>query len=189
MSVLTRAQIDLLLGQRSITELPPWNSNDEAAVDAFYREACAALMCETGTQSRIEWDHYGSGYASFVDAWFYRPEPAFKSRIPFTYTHGHTGLIVLLSRLSPYFVMMEGDKGWGERNAASYLPDAREADRLHTAAVRELAARMQPLLEARGLVRLRGADLAQPLPAGLAVPTILGDPPYTVFDALFYWED
>ena len=62
-------------------------------------------------------------------------------------------------------------------------------DRLDSPAVAALAERAQPVLERHGLARARRAELETPLPPDLSIPTILSDPPYAVFDALFHWED
>lgn len=191
MSLLTPAQIDRLLSGQSISDRMPWSSGDAQQVDDFYRAVCADIMRETGTQSRIERGHYGSGYASYIDAWFYRPDPSFKPKHPLGYEQEYAGLILLLSRLSPCAVMMEGSKGWSvsNRTAASYMPAATMVDELENTVIIALAARVQALLESHGIRRLSHADLAAPLAPALSVPTILTDPPYTEFDALFHWED
>jgi hypothetical protein len=44
-------------------------------------------------------------------------------------------------------------------------------------------------LEQRGFILPSQKFFRQPLPLKTRVNTILGDPPYTVFDAFFYWED
>lgn len=187
----SRSQIDALLSQQPITTQQPWSTADEFAVDNFYRQVCAEACRMTDTLSRIEWNHYGSGYASFVDAWFYRAAPGFDVDITLVDGKGseHKGLIVLLSRLSPYFVFMEGEKYWHAKGGGGYLPHRDMTDRLTTPAIAVLAERMQAALESLGLVRLFQKDLSAALPADTKVPTILSDDEYTQFDALYYWED
>ena len=93
-----------LASQRPIGGRHPWDSNDEAQVDGFYRRVCAELERTLPAASRIAWGHYGSGYASFVDAWFYREERDFKTGKG----DQHIGLVILLCRLAPCFVFMQG---------------------------------------------------------------------------------
>jgi len=143
----------------------------------------------TGASSRIEWNHYGSGYASFIDAWFYKPTPEFSVPDPVPHGEEHFGLVVLLSRLSPYFVFMQGHKHWHGSGGSSYLPAFEAVDELSCSGVLSLAEQVQPLLEGHSLRRLLRADLSTPLLPGTFVPTILADEPHTEFDALFYWED
>jgi hypothetical protein len=186
---LSDEQIGRLLTQRPITDRRPWASNDEGAVDDFYRALCDALCREAQLLARIEWDHYGSGYASFVDAWFYRDAPEFDIERVNLRGEERTGLVVLLNRLAPVYVLMEGEKRWHENGGSSYLPAYDGTDRFDSPVVAALAAEVQPILDRHGLQRLHREELAEALDPVLEVPTILGDRPYTQFDALFYWED
>lgn len=188
-SLLSLQQVKALLSQRAISDQHPWKTNDEQAVDAFYASVCAEVSHATGALSRIEWEHYGSGYASYIDAWFYKASPEFNVREPLCYGNEHTGLVLLLSRLSPYFVFMEGEKTWHARGGSSYMPESGMVDHLPTEAVAALACQVQPILERRGLVRAMRDDLMEPLPHDLQVPTLLARGGFKQFDAPFYWED
>lgn len=189
LSRLNREQIERLASQQSISEAHPWGTEVDAEVDEFYKGICEHLCQATGALSRIEWDHYGSGYASFIDAWFYKPTPDFKTSDRAVYGQAFQGLAVLLSRLSPYFVFMEGGQHWHPHGSSSYMPGLESVDEISSPAVLELAAQIQPLLESHGLQRLYRSELSTLLPAEIHVPTILNQGPLTEFDALFYWED
>ena len=187
--LLSRGEIERLLSQQTISELHPWVTNDERLIEAYLKGACAAVTRATRSEARVEWGHYGSGYASFVDAWLYKTTPDFNVKHPIRHGEGHTGLVVLLSRLSPYFVFMQGEKRWHASGGSSYLPEFDMLDKLEAKSVLLLARQVQPVLESYGLVRAVREQLSEPLPAGLWVPTILTDRGFTQFDALFYWED
>ena len=188
MARFTSSEIDALLDRGPISATPPW-STDQDAVEAVLRALCVQLKGQLNLCSRIEWDHYGCGYASFVDAWFYRPTPEFKSKQVIPKSEGYEGLVVLFARFAPYYVFMQGTKHWDKRGGSDYLPDAMMVDALDAPAVIALAGEMQPLLARAGLTRLSSSDLAAPLDPDIAVPTILSQPPFTQFDALFHWED
>jgi hypothetical protein len=165
-------------------------TNDVQLIEDHLKGACAAVTRATGSESRVEWGHYGSGYASFVDAWFYKTTPDFDVKQPIRHYEGHIGLVVLLSRLSPYFAFMESEKHWhAHGGSSSYLPAFAMLDKLETKGVSLLARQVQPVLESCGFVRALREQLCEPLPSGLQVPTILADGGFTQFDALFYWED
>jgi hypothetical protein len=187
--LLTQSEIECLLSQRCISQVQPWVTNDARLIEKHLADACAATARETTTQSRIEWNHYGSGYASFVDAWFYRNTSEFNVQQPGEQGEAHTGLVVLFSRLSPYFVFLEGEKRWHGAGGSSYLPAFGMLDQLKTQGVSLLAKSVQPILERCGLIRAYYRQLSEPLPADIPVPTILTDDGFTQFDALFYWED
>ncbi|MES2889629.1 MAG: hypothetical protein V4739_16670 [Pseudomonadota bacterium] len=178
----------VLLGQ-SITDRQPWATGDPAAVDGLLQGVCAAVTRLTRCESRVEWTHYGSGYASYVDAWFYRATPESGVKHAGRDVEAHTGLVVLLSRLAPYFVFMEGQKHWDALSAGSYLPHFDMLDRFDTPAVALLSQHVQRVLESHGLIRVLQAQLGAPLDEGVRVPTILTDDGFRQFDALFHWED
>lgn len=183
--LLSDDDITALLAGRPITHQAPWASGDSAAIDAHLLEACQAIEQALGARSRIVWDDYGSGHASFVDAWFYRAPYGIEEKDE----QAHTGLVVLFSRLSHRYVFMEGDKSWHAEGSSSYLPGFDLVDRLEADSVVRMAELAQEVLARRGFVRASRAGLGAPLADGLEVPTILGDPPFTQFDALFYWAD
>jgi hypothetical protein len=189
MPLLTESDIQRLLVAQPITDREPWASADEFTVEARLKEFCADVEQITGAKSRIEWDHYGSGYASFVDAWFYKDTTGFAVTAGIDRGEAHMGLVVLLSRLSPYFTFMEGFKHWHAKGGSSYLPGFDMVDRFETPAVTELAAQVQSVLESRGMARASREELEPGLPDGVSPPTIMSDPPFRFFDALYYWED
>ncbi|MGH1347591.1 MAG: hypothetical protein ACRBN8_38900 [Nannocystales bacterium] len=165
---------------------PPWSPRDEVAVEAELRSVVRSLAADLRAELRAEFDHYGSGYASFIDAWFYRRESSFQRK---PHAAHFTGLAVLLSRLAPVYCFLEGEKSWAPTGAASYLPTFESVDVLETDAVANLSHQVELRLERWGYNRLRTSDLAGLLTRGVAVPTLLSNGPYREFDALFHWED
>lgn len=146
--LLSRGEIERLLSQQTRSELHPWVTNDERLIEAYLKGACAAVTRATRSEARVEWGHYGSGYASFVDAWLYKTTPDFNVKHPIRHGEGHIGLVVLLSRLSPYFVFMQGEKRWHASGGSSYLPEFDMLDKLEAKSVLLLA--RQPFSRAMG---------------------------------------
>ena len=118
-----------------------------------------------------------------------KTNPEFNVEKPLRCENEHTGLVVLLSRLSPFFVFMEAEKSWHTHGGSSYLPEFEMIDRLPTHVVADLAHQVQAILESYGLVRASRDELMESLPLALYVPTILTNRAFSQFDALFYWED
>lgn len=185
----TDEEVQELLSNTSISSEHPWRTNDETKIDLFYKDICEEIASSTRTSSKIEWNHYGSGYASFIDAWFYRPSPEFAVENVARKGEAYAGLVVLLSRLSPHFCLMEGQKSWHGRGGTSYMPGLELVDSFTRPAIDSLAKQVGVLLEPHGLHRLKRSDLSSALRSDAIVPTILSNEPYTVFDAMFHWED
>ena len=66
---------------KPILDRPPWNGTEKEII-AFYRNLVGSIIERTGFKAQVEWDAYGSGYASFIDAWFYVEEERFSKRAP-----------------------------------------------------------------------------------------------------------
>lgn len=77
----------------------PFDPADDDSIRRFYTGLVGQIEREPRLRSRVEWNHYGSGYASFIEAWFY-PADGRASLPPFRAgDERHVGLVVLLSRL------------------------------------------------------------------------------------------
>jgi hypothetical protein len=183
--ILTETHVEALLRQRSITDDWPWVTNDEREVDKNIKSMVADIRRKLQLEDKTEYGHYGSGYASFVDCWLYRPNEQFRVLNGDHYQ----GLVILFSRLSPYYVIGQGEKSWHSTGGASYLPEFDFVDNIEHDAVLALVPRVNAILKSRGLLRLQKNDLDVILPKGVKVPTIMADRVYRHFDAIFYWED
>ena len=183
--MLTEKEINRLLDQKPITKERPWSTGDEQAIDKNIEAIVVKLCKKHDVLDKTEYEHYGSGYASFVDCWLYRPDDEFR----FEKGNCFWGLVVLFSRLSKYFVLGEGQKTWHKGSGSSYVPSFEFVDVFTQNSTKTLERLIFHTLERQGLVRLHANDLAKFLRTDIRVPTILSDPPWRHFDALFYWED
>jgi hypothetical protein len=179
-------EIVKLLRGDPIDSALPFDSHDEQTIKAFYEPIIEAAESRFGLASRVEWNHYGSGYASFVDAWFYRADQS--GRLS-SYSDHHVGIWVLLSRTTRYFVMGQGEKTWSSKGGSSYMPCFDSVDDIDHPAIAPFTQTLAEHVTNAGLVRLRREHLARPLDPIYGVPGILSGPPFHHFDALFHWED
>ncbi len=182
---LTDTEIDLLLKQQAISVQWPWSTNDERVIDNNIKDIVAEVRRRLRLEDKTEYGHYGSGYASFVDCWLYRPDDDFRYRPGAHYK----GLVVLFSRLSRFYVLGQGFKSWHVTGGTSYLPEFEFVDSFDHQAVLSLVPRVTSILTDRGLTRLYKSDLEIVLARHICVPTIMTDRVFRHFDALFYWED
>ncbi len=181
--------VEAVFARHRVPRTAPWRPNDEKAVDALLRDTVAALAEHLRAQVRAEFDHYGSGSASFVDAWFFRPDPSFRRESGDGW-EAFTGLTVLFSRLGPVVCFLESHKGWSDAGArSSSMPQFEGVDALTAPAISALRADAEPWLSDRGFLCLSRADLGACLPTTVVVPTLLANGPLREFDALFHWED
>jgi len=97
MPILTDANLQDLIHDRPITDQLPWASRDDALIRAFY-QAIVRTVRATHWLSCTVSPAPGSGYASFIEAYFYQEGD-------------YRGLAVYFSKLSPYYVIGEGRNG------------------------------------------------------------------------------
>ncbi len=183
----THSDLEAMAADKPITDRSPWTEADRR-ITKFYQGLAQAAARRLKLEFRAEWNHYGSGYASFVDLWFYRDNEEF--RLPTERGQSYRGVFVLLGRLGPHFALGEGQKGWDAQTAGSYLPGLEMVDRFSTRATEQLARQLSDFLGAEyGLARLQAEELTPILDPQCDIPTNLSDPPYSVFDAVFHWMD
>ena len=183
------AEIARLIRAEPVREPLPFDPADDASIRRFYEEVVQRIERELGLRARVEWNHYGSGYASFIEAWFYAPDGR-ASLPPFGKgEERHVGLAVLLSRLSPFFVLGQDEHSWSANGGSGGLLNFSAVDDITHPRVMPCVAPLAARLTAAGLQRLSRGELAAFLPADCPVPTILANGALRQFDALFYWED
>ena len=179
-------EVERLIRGLPVREPLPFEPANDGAIRRFYEGLVGQIEREQGLRARVEWNHYGSGYASFIEAWFYPADG--RARLPGR-EEGHVGLVVLLSRLSRCFVLGQDEKRWSDGGGSAGLPNFSTVDDIAHPAVLPFVGPVTARLTAAGLQRLHRQDLAALLPETLQVPTILTDLPFRQFDALFHWED
>ena len=176
---------DIVKG-KSISDAWPWNVVDKKSVIGHIKKCIAEINRKLNLKAKSEFNHYGSGYASFVDCFFYSEAKSTKVNYA---TTGYTGLIVLFSRLSNFYAYGEGDKTWHKTGGSSYLPHADMVGSLKDIYNLQIIDKVNDLLAENGWQQLTKEYANQYLGFDISIPTILNDPPFKVFDAIFYWED
>lgn len=166
---------------------PPWKLAQNS--DSFYERMCSDICVELGLVSRNEFNAYGCGYASFLDAWFYKDDAQFRAGNPNDEGHAFVGLFILLNQYAPLYVLGEGEKSWSSVSASSYLPNADMVDKFESRAVKALSVTVEQKLSEHGMIRLRSAEIMQPISSEIEIETNLSDGECKLFDALFHWLD
>ena len=167
----------------------PAAPNGGRSIASDYPDIVREIERKFKLKSRVECQSYGQGYASFVDAWFYQDTPEFRLPSVSKGSQEYVGLYVLLCRAAPYYVFGQGSKSWSDRSGRSYMPSYSGIDVMPSRAVQELSIKVEALLSARRLVRLRPAEVAEELPPELYFDTNLADGPHRLYDALLFWYD
>ncbi|TMR15510.1 hypothetical protein ETD86_26990 [Nonomuraea turkmeniaca] len=160
------------------------------SVDGFLRRVVADLdRMPTLSVHHAEFRHYGSGYASYADVFITKRDGSMRRS-----ENGWTkveGLPLALCRLAPLAALFKpdvhssGPGGAGSRG----IPELSLVTDTALPGWEEEFRQIRQVLDRHDIALLDSRVLGLPLEAELRVETVLGSPPYSVFDAWFRWRD
>lgn len=176
--------------RRAAANEPDQSWSDERLVEGYLRRVVAALgRAPAIVVESADFDHYGSGYASFVDV-FVTSRDGSRRGEDERFRHVD-GLTVCLSRLAPFAALCEPEqhtRGRDGLSGSSSLPSLARATTPDVPGWECEGADVEAVLADHGIGLLTPKTLARPIRP--MVETVLTDrPPYTVFDAWFHWMD
>ncbi|MCG7337519.1 hypothetical protein MHZ95_19860 [Sporosarcina sp. ACRSM] len=196
--MFSNEQLQDLIRGRIVGNRFPYVANNEQEIEAhiqrlFYRiNRIPNLVCEA------EWNHFGSGYASFVEFFCYRKEDA--KVIEEKYGHQEIkteGVIIDVSRLAPVAIMGEDNRCKTIRIETNEVVKGGYCSLPGHSKLLALSEKNHPIeyqlqqaIKEFGYERLPAEQMNQPLPFKAKIPTIYREPKeYLIMDAIFYWED
>jgi hypothetical protein len=185
---LSDADLRSLLAGRPFGLGTVYAGGDEAAIEGFLRGVVSGLARSALVAAEADFGHYGSGYASYVDV--FCPKRGGRSTTEANDVQWIDGLVIYLSRLAPVAALGPSQRTRHRTGGSSDYLDASKVGLLPpgdwSAEANEVRAK---LAENYGFTLLGQDELNRPLPFNADIATVLGDRPYRVFDAIFYWED
>ncbi len=189
---LSKSEIETLISEKSISDLYPWNTDDENLIDQFYKTIFFDITRKVNVHFLTDFDHYGSGYSSYIPTFFYNEKCKIKQIYP-AYNQNFIGLEVYFCRLAPYFIMLENEYRWQQHSHNSErfngFPHQNRIDEIQHANTQHIAQHIETLLSEFGLKRLNKEILNTSLNGKYQINTVLNDRAYRYFDAFFHWED
>jgi len=121
----------------------------------LYNKATKAVLVSGRVKERREWSSYGSGFASFVESWFYIPEKSYAIDYPGKTGRSFRGVSVFFSLLEPMFSVGESSQYWDESSGGSALPCIGIVDEYESDAVRSLSQDICQTIQAMGIPQAR----------------------------------
>ena len=180
--VVRRLAADMIVG-----DAPPYSWADPESVDRHLKELVAALQRSDLIGLEADFDHYGSGYSSYVHAFAWLSDRS-----------GHVerrdgtdiaGLHLYLCRRGPFAAWGPGSKSRNkDGSGAGGFLEWEEVGVLPAGRWKEAIAEIERKLRECGLRTVTKMEVETPLPGDIKVASLF-DPPYRVFDAVFHWID
>ncbi|SES44005.1 hypothetical protein [Psychrobacillus sp. OK032] len=196
--MFSNEQLQALIEGRIVGDKFPYDTNNEQEIEAhikqlFYRiNRIPNLVCEA------EWNHFGSGYASFVEFFCHRKEDVTVVEEKYGFQEIKTnGIIIDICRLAPVAIMGEDDRykkiciDTNEVVGGGYGTILDGSNRLVlNEKLQIITEQLKQVLKEFDYELLEAEKLKQPLSFQTKIPTIYRKPKeYLVLDAIFYWED
>ena len=176
----------------------PYDTREEKEIVAHMNRLFHRINRIPGIVCEAEWDHFGSGYASFVEFFCYRKEDyVLLDEENGMREIGVRGILLDISRLTSVAIM-----GEEERHRTICLETNKEVkssqgsilDSPHSLLVSPefatLATELQKALQEFNYQLVESNEMSEPLSFQTKIPTIYrNERQYLVMDAIFYWED
>lgn len=142
---------------------------------------------EQANPIQVESESYGSGYASYVEVFCYQKDGRSSHvNAGTTYTDG---IAVYLCKLAPVAVMGAMQKTKSKHGGGGSFLRPEDLNTLPEGDWFEFTNVIRSKLEKNGFEILEARGMKKTMPFEANIPTILGNPPFQVFDAFFHWED
>lgn len=184
--IISSAQLREAILDKRIGRAEPYSVSSEA-VEAYLHNVVLELQQRASLEISAIFNHYGSGYASYVDVFCEKAQGRSKvQQGNELYSHA---IVVYLCRLAPVAIYGAGLK-IKRPQSESYRHIRLEG--LATTPEGDWATELEDIvtvLKKLGFTLLDKESLVQPLAFKAKIRTSFGTLPYTVFDALFHWED
>lgn len=187
--MFSNEELKRIIETNPVGDFYPFNLKEynDVAADEYISKVVGSLAAIKNLAYETEFDSYGSGYASYVEVFCYKKDGSSSEERDGVL--GIDGIRIYVCRLTPVAVIGKGkvtkhDKGGG----SDFLP-SQNVDVLPSGDWEEMAGGIRDVLARYHFKVLDSKYVNLPLPFKAEIPTIIGDSPYKIFDAIFYWED
>ena len=197
----TNEQLQKMISKEPIGDMYPYNTKDREQIESYIQELVDTLNRSETLKCEAMFDHYGSGYASYVDLFCYKRNEKRKIKEDNEeVTIYLEGLVIYISRLAPVAIIGQDNLRSKTRFNTEEFKDGLfssfcmmcepeemidESPKFMTDGYLEIK---QKLADA-GYSILHKEYLSQPLPFKTEIQTSTDPSQYKVFDAIFYWMD
>lgn len=196
--MFSNEQLQDLIDGKVVRNKFPYDTNDEREIEAHIRRLFHRINRIPNLVCEAEWDHFGSGYASFVELFCYKKEDAKVVEEKYGHREIKTeGIIIDVCRLAPVAIMGEDDRYKTVRIETNEVVGGTYGSLLDgpnpfylSEKFQVIAIKLKQALKEFDYELLEAEKVIQPLSFQTKIPTIYREPrEYLVMDAIFYWED
>lgn len=196
--IFTNEQLRELIKGNCIGTTFPYDTKNEAEIEAHIRRLYYRIKRIPNMICEAEWDHFGSGYASFVEFFCYEKEDVKRTTTSYGMEEVEIeGVLINISRLAPVAIFGDDERSKTLRIETGEVIGGCRSSIMGGYALKEVDDQFQPMIRelSKALAEfdydvLANEYLNQALPFKAKIPTLYSEArEYTIADAIFYWED
>ncbi|SOC25631.1 hypothetical protein SAMN05880501_1196 [Ureibacillus xyleni] len=192
----------MMISEEPIGGLYPYNTKDKQQIEIYIQDLFYTINRSKSIKCEAIFDHYGSGYASYVDFFCYKKDGS--SVINESYIEKDSlisiqieGFVIYISRLAPVAIFGTDIRHKaildnGKDEFFSGMGMISHPNGIINEPPRHMVNEFQEIKEkliSAGYYILNKDYLSQPLPFETKIQTFTRPNQYTIFDAFFYWKD
>jgi hypothetical protein len=174
-------------------DFTPFNKNDIGKIKRYVKRMLGRLSDNHRLNVEADYSSYGSGFASYINVKISKKDKSDLTIIKEKrgISEQRDGLLLYISLLAPYWCFGKGF--WWENtttggSGGNYL-NTEDIDIYNKSLWARDVEAITSLFDEYRYRLLTKKEVEKPLWFPSNITTILGDPPYTVFDCFFHWED
>ena len=196
--MFSNQQLRDLIAGKVVGSSFPYDTVNEQEIEAHIRRLFHRINRIPNLICEAEWNHFGSGYASFVEFFCYMKEDVIVVAEKNGRREERTkGIIVDICRLAPVAIMGEDDRckmiciETNEEIGGAYSTLLEGPRRLYLSEkFQRIEWKLKQALKEFDYELLEAERINKRLPFQAKIPTLYRVPrEYLIMDAIFYWED
>ncbi len=178
-------------------DFSPFNKNSIDKVRRYIKGMLGRLSDERSIIVEADYKSYGSGFASYIPVKISKKDKSDITTTPRAKgtSEEHDGLLLYICLLAPYWYYGKGH--WWNNYNSQYVSNSgggsmlvpEDAHRYNAQLWDKHIGDITTLFDEYRYRLLREKEVSATLPFKVDITTNLGNPPYTVFDCFFHWED
>lgn len=165
----------------------PYSGGSAEEVETFLHLAVHTLERDRSRIVKADFNHFGSGYASFVEVFCYPADNS--TRQQQATGEEFEGIVYYLSRLAPVATYAVDTRLSSRQKYTGSLLSDDTAGILRDPKWVDFHRNICALLRGHSFHIADNVELNVPLPFPVKIDTNLGNSPYCLFDLLFHWMD
>lgn len=193
-----------MISSEQVGDIFPYNTKDHNQIEKHMKELFHRINRSKAIQCEAMFDHYGSGYASYVEFFCYKKDGSSVLSEKYIEKDSLTsieidGLVTYISRLAPVAIIWKDirhkaivDKGQIKDEFFSGFTLLGNPHNVITESPNNMTDEFREIkqkLNEAGYTILDKTYLDQPLPFKTKIQTFTKPNQYKIFDAIFYWMD